>query len=125
MVADMSLHGCRILVAEDEYMLADELAQELDDRGADVIGPAPTVEQAIGLARATERLHGAILDVNLGGALVYPVAEVLHDRGVPIVFTTGYDADVVPAQFAGVPRCEKPVNIRRVLATLDRAVHAR
>ena len=125
MVVDLPLKGCRIFVAEDEYLLADELAQELDDLGADVIGPVPTVDQAIDLLQATDRLDGAVLDVNLGGTLVYPVAEVLHDRGVPIVFTTGYDADAIPAQFSRIPRCEKPISVKKVLAALDVAVHAR
>lgn len=123
-MADRTLNNCRILVVEDEYLLADELSQKLLEEGATVLGPVPTVKDALSALETEHSLHGAILDVNLGGEPVFAVADVLIDRGIPMVFTTGYDAGVFPERFQHLPRCEKPVNIRRVTAALGRAIHA-
>ena len=123
-MADLGLAQCRILVVEDEYLLADELAMELADEGATVMGPVPTVAHALALLDAQSRPDGAILDLNLGGDPAYPLADVLIDRGVPLIFTTGYDASAVPERFAHVPRCEKPINVGRITAALGKAIHA-
>ncbi len=123
-MADRSLDRCRILVVEDEYLLADEMALELEDTGAIVLGPVPSVEQALALLDGEVPPDGAILDINLGGETAFPVADVLIGRGVPVLFTTGYDSEAIPERFAHVLLCEKPVNIRRVTAALGRAIHA-
>src|SRR5690349_13470992 len=80
----------RILTVEDEYMLAQELALFLEQHGATVVGPVGTVQAALGLA-TREAVDAAVLDVNLRSQLVYPVADALIERGVPVVFVTGYD----------------------------------
>lgn len=121
-VAERSLRNRRILVVEDEFMLADELQRELTRAGAVVLGPVPTVEMALGLLAREADLDGAVLDVNLGGELVYPVADALAGRKVPFVFVTGYDAQVLPPCFAHAPRCEKPVKISALRDALGRAV---
>lgn len=121
---DRWLEQCRILVVEDEYLLADELATELADCGAQVLGPAPNVERALALLDAQPLPDGAILDINLGGEPAFPVADALIGHGVPIVFTTGYDAGALPDRFADIPRCEKPINIRRITAALGAAIGA-
>lgn len=121
---DHSLRDCRVLVVEDEYMLADELQFELEDAGARVIGPVGSVAGALDLIGSEAQLDGAILDVNLGGDMVFPVADLLLGRGVPIVFTTGYDQSAIPSRYSEVVRCEKPINIRLITAALGRAVHA-
>jgi len=113
-----SLRGYRILVVEDEYMLADELRSELVDAGAVVLGPVGTVENALALIGSEGKIDGAILDVNLSGEYAYPVAEKLMDSGVPFVFATGYDASVIPGRFADVVRCEKPISIRKLTEAL-------
>ena len=80
----------RILVVENEFLLGMELEETLRWLGCEVVGPARTLMEAMRLA-ATERiLHVAILDVNLGGEMVFPVADQLASRGVPIIFATGY-----------------------------------
>ena len=117
-MAERSLSGCRVLVVEDEYMLADELRSELLDAGADAIGPVASVEQAIDLIARDEMIDAAILDVNLGGEFAYPVADLLLERGIPFVFATGYDLADTPPRFANVVRCEKPINIRSVAQAL-------
>lgn len=108
----------RILVVEDEYVVADDLRQSLEDMGAEVLGPVPSVRQALDLLAAGPPPDGAVLDVNLVGGLVFPLADVLAGRGIPFILATGYDASVIPAAYAGVPRCEKPYDARRCLRGL-------
>lgn len=119
-MADRTLDHCRVLVVEDEYLLADELAVELLDKGAEVLGPVPSIEQALALLEKEAPPHGAILDVNLGGQPVFPLADVLIRRGVPMIFTTGYDAAALPERFAHIAKCEKPISIGQITAALDR-----
>lgn len=116
-----SLHDCRVLVVEDEYMLADELQRELTRVGAVVLGPVPSVGMALDLLAREADLDGAVLDVNLGGELVYPVADALTERSIPFIFVTGYDAQVLPPRFAHVPRCGKPVKLDAIRDALGRA----
>ena len=109
--ATHALRGRKILVVEDEYLIAADLAATLEDVGVAVVGPAGSVAQALELVEdAGGELDAAVLDVNLGGERVYPVADALAARGVPFVFATGYDHILVPTNHAGVARCEKPVN---------------
>ena len=104
----------RILVVEDEYMLADELSKALNDAGAIVLGPVPSLEEAFDLINNTLRIDGAILDVNLRGMMVFPAADLLQGRAVPFLFTTGYNQSVIPARFDTITRCEKPVRVDKV-----------
>ncbi|MCZ0963753.1 response regulator [Paracoccus benzoatiresistens] len=111
----------RILVVEDDYLLALDLQDNLADAGALVVGPVGTLAQALERIRAEAHLDGAILDVNLGGEQAYPAADLLAERGVPFVFTTGYGASAMPERFSHVTRFEKPVSvaaIRQALAGL-------
>lgn len=108
-MAKQSLKDRAILVAEDEYYAAEALRRELIRLGAKVIGPAPTLERAMDLIEDAEQIDAAILDINLGGELIYPAADLLADRGVPFLFATGYDRSVIPPRFDGVARCEKPI----------------
>ena len=114
-----SLQGRRVLVVEDEYVLASDLCDELEGAGAIVVGPAPTLEAALALLDDGARLDGAVLDVNLGGVMVFPLADLLVERQAPFVFTTGYDAGALPERFAAIINCEKPADtgaIRRAIA---------
>ncbi len=110
----------RVLLVEDEALVGLMMEQVLADFGAEVDGPVGNLPQA--LARAgSASLDCAILDVNLDGAAVYPVADVLADRGIPFVFLTGYDAGVVEGRHARAPVLQKPVEaaaLRTTLATL-------
>jgi CheY-like chemotaxis protein len=104
-----ALEGLRLLVVEDEAMVAMMIENMLDDLGCVVVGVAGTVSR--GLAMAGDEglsLDGAILDVNLGGEKVYPVAEALSFRRVPFIFSTGYGLDGISANFAHVPALAKP-----------------
>jgi hypothetical protein len=86
----------------------------------EVVGPAPSVEVALQLLEDEgERLDGAVLDINLRDQRVYPVANALTARGVPFVFTTGYDPVTIPQAYAAAPRCEKPVDKRKLVRWLS------
>jgi ActR/RegA family two-component response regulator len=113
------LQGRRLLVVEDDGLIAADFAYVLEERGVEVIGPAGTVAEALRLIQAEEVFDGAVLDINLGDEMVYPVADELTRRGVPFVFTSGYSALVMPTAHADVPRMEKPVDtvaLARLLA---------
>ncbi len=120
-MAAISLQGQRLLVVEDEFILAADLAGALEELGAEVVGPAPSVAEALDLIDAAGRLDGAILDVNLGGERIYPVADRLMALAVPIVFTTGYARGAIPDRYASVPCCEKPIILRAVLQGIGQA----
>jgi CheY-like chemotaxis protein len=118
------LQGCRILVVEDEAMIAYDLSSSLQEAGAEVLGPRHTVESALDLLREEQDVHGAVLDVNLGGAMVFPVADALALRGVPFIFATGYPRAVLPSRYNSVKRYEKPVNMTDVTEAIGDAMFA-
>ena len=120
--AMVSLRGCRILVVEDEYMIAQEIAGVLADAGAEVLGPAPRLAAATRLVALEDRIDGALLDVNLGNEAIWPVVDTLLARGVPLVLATGYDANAIPAAYASLPRCEKPASGQNLAANLARVL---
>src|SRR3954466_12140820 len=114
------LKGRRLLVVEDEYLVAADLAASLESLGTEVIGPAASVGEALSFVEKDgARLDGAVLDINLRNERVYPVADVLTARGIPFVFTSGYDAVAVPTTYASVPRCEKPVDKTQLVRLLS------
>lgn len=124
-MSDASLQGCRILIVEDEYLLADELQQRLGDMGAIILGPVGTVEGALEQIAYEERIDGAILDVNLDGESIFPAAELLIERDTPFIFTTGYERSSIPNRFAQVICCEKPVVLRKIADAIKQAIHHR
>lgn len=98
----------RIMVVEDDFILADVLCIELIEEGARVVGPCPSVEKALDVLYTERRIDAAILDVNLGGELVFPVAEALWNRNIPFVFATGYDEKDIRSRYPIAPICKKP-----------------
>ena len=101
------LKGRRILVVEDQYLLATEVCEWLVDAGAEVLGPVPDSLQARALIDA-ERPECAVIDINLGDGPVYDVANRLIERRVPFLFATGYGRNSIPDEYAGTPTLEKP-----------------
>ena len=111
------LTGQHVLIVEDEYFLAQDLVDFFQDLGVQVLGPAASVSEALKLLESAE-VQGAILDVNLRGERVYPVADVLRQRHVPFVFASGYSGELEPRAYADVPRCIKPVDFGVLVQTL-------
>ena len=121
-MARPTLQHRRILIVEDEYTLADDLRQELEAAGADVIGPCPNVTTALEMLEQTSTIDGAILDINLSGEPSFPVADELASRRIPFLFTTGYDSHALPERYQAVVRCEKPIAVESVCLTLTRII---
>jgi two-component SAPR family response regulator len=104
-----SLAGCNVLIVEDDYFVAKEMATVLREHGANVMGPVPDTSRGRALlAKAVPDC--ALLDVNLKGQFVFELAEELLDRGVPAIFTTGYDSSFLPQQLRNSPCLQKPVD---------------
>ena len=106
-ISSAELRGLRILVVEDEFLVAMELETMVRELGGEVIGPLSSLEEAVAIARQ-ETLDAAVLDVNVGGRLVTRVADALAARAIPFVFCTGYDAASLPGRHAGAPILMKP-----------------
>jgi two-component SAPR family response regulator len=102
-----SLDGCRILVVEDELLIAVVIEEILLDLGCIVVGPISRLDVALQRAKHDD-LEGAILDVNIRGDSVYPVAEELLSRGVPFVLSSGYADWALPEEFRNQLRLTKP-----------------
>ncbi|WP_336987176.1 response regulator [Altererythrobacter aquiaggeris] len=107
-----------ILIVEDEFFLAFQLADDLEDLGYEIIGPALHLKDALVLAKEAD-ITAAFLDVNLGhGDTSQPVAEILRARDVPFIFVTAYDRKEVTFALPGDEVLKKPITSREVLQTL-------
>ena len=113
--------GKRILVVEDEMIVAMLIEDILMDGGATVVGPAARVNKALDLL-GTEAVDAALLDVNLAGENTMPVAEELRRRGIPFAFATGYGAAGLPDGFAGQPLLQKPFQERDLQEVMTRVL---
>jgi len=109
----------RVLLVEDEAIVGLMMRELLTECGMFVVGPCCTLEEA--MAEASGEFDGALLDLNLGGKFVYPVAEVLRERGIPFTFVTGYGAESLDGSFSGAPILQKPITrdlLQRQLGTM-------
>lgn len=114
----MSSASRRVFVVEDEALVLINLEDMLDDLGWTVVGQAMGLGEAERLAASVERPDAAILDVNLGGTPVFPAALILAERGVPILFATGYGRDGLPPEWQHRPVILKPYTQGDVAAAL-------
>lgn len=114
------ISGRRLLVVEDEYLIAWDLASWLESKGAEVVGPAPSVADALAALKLEPLPDAAVLDINLGEEQVFPVADALRAAQVPFVFLSGYDAKIVPEHLRNTPCCLKPLNRPQLLDALAR-----
>ena len=117
-MAQPTLAGRHILLVEDDFLVAHDLALSLQAVGVVVIGPVSTVAAARTVIHRTTRLDGAIMDIKLGGELSYELIDMLLARDVPVTFATGYDRKAVPARYRHIPLCEKPLDLVRCAAAL-------
>ena len=122
--------GRRVLLVEDEPIVAWLLKDMLVDLGCSVVGPAADVNQALAMIDA-ESIDVAVLDVNLRGQMSYPIADVLVARGVPFVFSTGYDKDRLLDGYRTFPALQKPFHrsdlgdtLAKLLASKERNVES-
>ena len=120
MIDTAALKGLRVLVVEDEMMVSMLIEDMLSDMGCAVVGPASRLDEAIELAKASE-IDCAVLDVNLGGQPIFPLADLLRERGCPFAFATGYGDAGLREVDRGAPVLQKPFregDLARVLSEL-------
>jgi CheY-like chemotaxis protein len=118
---DQILNGARVLVVEDEAAISMLLEDMLLDFGCDVVGPAARLSTALEMAEK-ESFAVAILDVNLAGEPIYPVAEAVVRRGLPLVFSTGYGGAGIREPFRDRPVVQKPFSQQDLKRTLVAAI---
>lgn len=109
-----ALEGCRVLIVEDDFFIAEDVADAFRAQGAAVLGPVSGIDAALALVEAVPGPDAAVLDLNLGAVMSYPIADALIRLRVPFVFTTGYDVSAILPRYRSVPRCEKPVDLAQV-----------
>jgi CheY-like chemotaxis protein len=117
-----ALSGRRVLVVEDESLVAMLLETILEDMGCTPVGPASTVDEGLAIATGGEPLDAALLDVNVAGRQVFPIARALKDRAVPFVFSTGYGEGGLPDEWRGQATIQKPFTEAAVRDALMRAM---
>jgi len=111
----------RVLIVEDEMLIAMMLQDMVADAGLEVEGVANSLNAGIDLANRAD-FDLAILDINLNGEEVYPIAEILQRRGIPFIFSTGYGAGGVRSGFDGTPQVVKPFQQNLLIAALKAAM---
>ena len=114
------VYGPRVLVVEDEALVSMMLEDMLDDLGCAVIGPAASLSTGLAMAREGG-FDAAVLDVNLAGQQVFPIADVLAANGVPFVFATGYGRAGLREQDGARPVVQKPYSLRELETKLRSA----
>jgi CRP-like cAMP-binding protein len=113
------LSGKSVLIVEDDYFAAAELATRLSATGVRIVGPAPNVDTALETIASTTDLACAVLDINLDGTMVFPVADELDRLGVPFVFATGYEPEIVPPRHSDKIVMRKPLEDDAVTSALS------
>jgi DNA-binding response OmpR family regulator len=114
----------RVLIAEDEFLVAIQLEEDLRSAGCSILGPFTTLERATQASRR-EAFDLAILDINLDGQMVYPLAEELSARGVPFIFLSGYVRSDLPERFRWAPQLNKPHDPAALRKQIETLVGAR
>jgi CheY-like chemotaxis protein len=121
-MASSRLSDRKILVVEDEYFLADDICQTLEAQGAVIVGPVPSVTKALDLIATANQIDGSVLDVNLGGDLVFPVVDALLEREVPVLMITGYSEADIPERYATLPRRQKPITPEDIARAVEQSI---
>jgi CheY-like chemotaxis protein len=112
-----SLAWLRVLVVEDSSLIARKIEQVLLQAGYEVVGPTPTLNGALSKLQG---LNAAVLDIDLRGEDVYPLAERLQELGTPFMFLTGFHELAIPDRWRGIPLIEKPFEDRVLLEAVAR-----
>src|SRR6478609_3162619 len=120
------LNGAKVLVLEDETLVSMMVEDMLLDLGCEVVGPFAKLDQALAFLDSGDgQVDAALLDVNLGGVRSFPMAEALAGKGVPFVFTTGYDESGLPDVWRGRPTLRKPFMMGEMAEALKKALPAK
>lgn len=114
----------RVLVVEDEFFIAQEIADELAAANIEVLGPCPTVQKALALLD-NNHCDAAILDVSLRNENSMAVVQALNDRGIAFIVLTGFSQAQLPREIAGAPVLTKPLNAQALIRELQRILPAR
>jgi DNA-binding response OmpR family regulator len=122
-VTPQVLVGKRVLIVEDELLVALLIEDFLAEFGCRILGPCGSVANAL-LAARTEEFDLAVLDVNLAGEKVYPVAEVLAERQIPFLFVSGYGDDAIPPGHSEWKVCAKPFKGNELATMMSEALEA-
>jgi len=109
-----ALVGINVLVVEDDYFVAKEVAMILREHGANVLGPVPDIARSRALLSSATP-DCAVLDINLKSQFVFELAEELRERGVPPIFATGYDSSFLPDSLRHEPCLQKPIDARELV----------
>jgi DNA-binding NarL/FixJ family response regulator len=107
----------RVLIVEDEAMISMLIEDMVLDSGCEIVGPAARLDRALTLA-LQENIDIGLLDINVDGSVVFPVADVLRFRGIPFIFSTGYDFRALPERFNDCPTLSKPFSYENFAETL-------
>lgn len=108
----------RILIVEDEFIVALAMENALESQNFEVVGPTGTVQKAVGLAEA-EDFDAALLDVNLGDQSIAPVAAILKRRSIPFVFISGYGRESLPEDYRDARLLQKPIREDELVAVIQ------
>ncbi|WP_062231556.1 response regulator [Aureimonas sp. N4] len=122
MTEPKGLEGLRIFAVEDESLVAMQLEDILDELGCVVAGLAMRVDRAQAMLDSEPGIDAAILDMNIAGVKVYPVAERLRERNVPIVFATGYGLEGIEMEWRVFPVLQKPYTAEQIARALLQAI---
>ncbi|MBB2964452.1 helix-turn-helix domain-containing protein [Methylobacterium sp. R2-1] len=119
-----TIQGHHVLVVEDEYVIASELARALREAGAQVLGPAPSVHAALVLLDCEPAPEVAVLDLNLGKGVDFRVADALLTRDIPFLFATGYEQEFLPERHGAVRCMRKPLDPSTIIEEAERLIRA-
>lgn len=114
-------HKKRVLIVEDEAMISMLIEDMVLDSGCEIVGPAARLDHALTLALQVE-IDIGLLDINVDGSVVFPVADVLRFRNIPFIFATGYDFRTLPERFRDNPTLSKPFSYQSFLETMRRTL---
>jgi DNA-binding response OmpR family regulator len=123
MAAERIAEGRRVLVVEDEMIIAEIIEETLLSLGAEVVGPVARLDAALRLARESS-LDAAVLDVNIRGGSSYAVADILAERGIPFVLCSGYGGWALEERYRDRPRLTKPFGMSALVAQVNNLLRA-